>query len=100
MTAFTPRQLRTMADHVERLTKARIANEDLGVPTTPDTFALRFPDGTLGVCTWTRADLSPAASRRRDDGKPVHRYVLDLGPNQPASQNGDTADKPTPHTAR
>lgn len=76
--SLTPRQLRTIADRVEALTKARIDNQAMGVPTTPDRFECRFPSGHRGTVTWTHAELTSARARERNGGKPVYRYVVDL----------------------
>ena len=84
MTKYTARQLRTIADRLEGFTKARQANEAMGVPTTPDTFPARFPSGHLGVVAWQQAGLTSAAARER--GEAPYRYVVDLGPGQADSQ--------------
>lgn len=76
--SLTPRQLRTIADRVESLTKARIDNQAMGVPTTPDSFDCRFPSGHRGTVTWTEAPLSSARARERNGGQPVRRYVVEL----------------------
>lgn len=76
--SLTPRQLRTIADRVEALTKARVDNQAMGVPTTPDRFDCRFPSGHRGTVTWTEAPLTSARARERNGGSPVHRYVVEL----------------------
>lgn len=76
--SLTPRQLRTIADRVEALTKARHDNQAMGVPTTPDVFDCRFPSGHRGTVTWTEASLSSATARARNGGQPVYRYVVEL----------------------
>jgi len=86
--SLTPRQLRTIADRVEQLTKARHDNQAMGVPTTPDRFDCRFPSGHRGTVTWTEAPLTSARARERNGGKPVHRYVVELH-----------SITPDPHTA-
>lgn len=85
--ALTPRQLRTIADRVESLTKSRIDNQAMGVPTTPDTFECRFPSGHWGTVTWTEAPLSSARARERNGGRPVHRYVVEL--HKPTTDAGN-----------
>lgn len=85
---LTPRQLRTIADRVEQLTKARLDNAAMGVPTTPNRFECRFPSGHRGTVTWTEADLTSAAARMRNAGRPVARYVVEI--HQP-----DTSDTVT-----
>ena len=82
MTTYTARQLRTIADRLEGLTKARQSNETMGVPTTPDHFPARFPSGHQGGVVWEQAGLTSAAARER--GEAPWRYVVDLGPNDPA----------------
>ncbi|WP_404974877.1 hypothetical protein [[Kitasatospora] papulosa] len=49
----TPRELRIIADHVERLTKARVVNTQLGVPTTPDLMVVDFPNSFRATVHWT-----------------------------------------------
>jgi hypothetical protein len=80
--AYTPRQLRTIADRVEALTKARHNNQAMGVPTTPDRFDCRFPSGHRGTVAWTQAELTSERSRDRNGGRTVHRYTVEL--EQPA----------------
>lgn len=53
MSPLTPRELRILADHVERLTKARVVNAQLGVDTLPDTVEVDFPNGFTGTVHWT-----------------------------------------------
>ncbi|MEU9616909.1 hypothetical protein AB0D56_36115 [Streptomyces sp. NPDC048209] len=65
MTDCTPRELRIIADHVERLTKARVVNQQLGVATTPDTVTVDFPNGFTGVIRWTPAQRSPNPTKHR-----------------------------------
>lgn len=59
MVTLTPRELRIIADHVERLTKARVVNAQLGVDTLPDEVLVDFPNSYRGTVHWT--------SRRRGD---------------------------------
>ncbi|MDX3044092.1 hypothetical protein PV383_44070 [Streptomyces caniscabiei] len=75
---LTPRQLRTIADRVEQLTKARLNNAAMGVPTTPNRFECRFPSGHRGTVTWLDAPLTSVKARERNDGQPVWRYVVQL----------------------
>lgn len=94
--SLTPRQLRTIADRVEQLTKARLNNAAMGVPTTPDEFECRFPSGHRGTVRWEEAPLTSVKARERNEGKPVHRYVVELHP-VPADivldLNGENADE-------
>ena len=53
MADCTPRELRIIADHLERLTKARVVNQQLGVASTPDTVTVDFPNGFTGTVHWT-----------------------------------------------
>jgi hypothetical protein len=92
--SLTPRQLRTIADRVEALTKARIDNQAMGVPATPDVFDCRFPSGHRGTVTWTEAPLTSARARERNSGKPVHRYVVELHAPDP-DDPGETGDQVT-----
>lgn len=75
---LTPRQLRTIADRVEQLTTARLNNQAMGVPTTPNRFECRFPSGHRGTVTWAEAQLTSAAATARNNGRPVSRYVVEL----------------------
>lgn len=75
---LTPRQLRTIADRVEQLTKARLNNAAMGVPTTPDRFECRFPSGHRGTVQWAEAPLNSVKARERSAGQPVFRYVVKL----------------------
>jgi hypothetical protein len=83
MNPYTPRQLHTIADQLDKLTKVRREKEAAGDPTTPDSFPVRFPGGHVGVVHWAPADLTSKASRARNNGEPPWRYILDLGPNKP-----------------
>jgi len=49
----TPRELRIIADHVERLTKARVVNTQLGVDTLPDEVVVDFPNSFRATVHWT-----------------------------------------------
>lgn len=55
VTTCTPRELRIIADHVERLTKARVVNTQLGVDTLPDEVIVDFPNSFRGTVHWTPA---------------------------------------------
>jgi hypothetical protein len=82
VTAFTARELRLIADHLETLTKARTANQRMGVPTTPDVFTARFHTGLYAVLKWRPGISSPKPSTQRYiQGTARHRdsYQLDLG---------------------
>jgi hypothetical protein len=92
--ALTPRQLRIIADRVEQLTKARVNNAAMGVPTTPDTFGCRFPSGHRGTVQWAEAPLTSASARERNGGKRVFRYVVllhDLRADADAAGDTETA---------
>ena len=81
MTDCTPRELRIIADHVERLTKARVVNQQLGVPTTPDELAVNFPNGYTGIVRWTPGITSATPAEHRAVARNTrHRdaYLLDL----------------------
>jgi hypothetical protein len=91
MTPYTPRQLRTIADQLEKLTKARQANKLIGIPTTPDSFPVHFPSGHVAVAHWAPADLTSDAAKARHNGEAPWRYVLDLGPNKPHLGDFDPA---------
>ncbi|MFD6725886.1 hypothetical protein ACWHA6_37840 [Streptomyces anthocyanicus] len=82
MTAFTARELRIIADHLETLTKARTANEHLGVPTTPDVFTARFHTGLVAVLRWRPGIASADPGKQRYiQSTARHRdsYQIDLG---------------------
>lgn len=82
MTAFTARELRIISDHLEILTKARNANTDLGVPTTPDVFTARFHTGLYAVLRWRPAVHSTDPARKRfiqATARNRDSYQLDLG---------------------
>jgi len=55
---LTPRELRIIADHVERLTKARVVNAQLGVDTTPDLLVADFPNGFTATVIWMQGHRS------------------------------------------
>ncbi|MEU2149330.1 hypothetical protein ABZ741_34160 [Streptomyces globisporus] len=64
MAALTPREMRIIADHVERLTKARVVNQQTGVATTPDLMLVRFPNGYEGTLIWTPGSRGTNARER------------------------------------
>lgn len=65
LTSFTPRELRIVADHVERVTKARVVNTQLGVEATPDVLTVRFPNGIVGTLHWTPGRRGATAAQQR-----------------------------------
>lgn len=65
MAALTPREMRVISDHVERLTKARVVNQQLGVDTTPDLLLVRFPNGYEGTLIWTPGRRGESEAERR-----------------------------------
>lgn len=82
MTAFTARELRLIADHLETLTKARTANEHLGVPTTPDVFTARFHTGLVAVLRWRPGTASTDPGKQRyiqNTARHRDSYQIDLG---------------------
>ncbi|MEV5131036.1 hypothetical protein AB0K87_11085 [Streptomyces sp. NPDC053705] len=82
MTDCTPRELRIIADHVERLTKARVVNQQLGVPTTPDELTVNFPNGYTGTVRWAPRLTSTTPVERQAIARSArHRdaYLLDPG---------------------
>jgi len=50
---------------MDGLTKARTANQNMGIPTTPDVMTVRFPTGMLAVLRWTAGVVSDDPKRRR-----------------------------------
>jgi hypothetical protein len=85
---FTTRELRTVAAILDGLNKARGHNTRMGVPTTPDVFTARFPNGLVAVLRWAEGVRSPDPKRQRLIERCArHRdgYQLDLGiPADPA----------------
>lgn len=82
MTAFTARELRLISDHLETLTKARKANADLGIPTTPDIFTARFHTGLYAVLRWRPAISSDKPGKQayiQNTARNRDSYQLDLG---------------------
>lgn len=78
---LTPRELRIIADHVERLTKARVVNTQLGVATTPDLLAVDFPNSYTGTLIWTPGRKGQTGTERAAIARHArHRdsYTLDL----------------------
>jgi len=61
---LTTREIRVIADIIERLNKARAANTEFGIPTTPDVFTARFPSGFVAVLRWTEGVRSPDPKRQ------------------------------------
>jgi hypothetical protein len=81
MSPLTPRELRIIADHVERLTKARVVNTQLGIDTTPDTISIDFPNGYTGTAIWMPGVHSDDPKRRQRIAQHArHRdcYQLDV----------------------
>jgi hypothetical protein len=66
VTPLTPRELRVIADHVERLTKARVVNRQLDLETTPDLMSVDFPNGFTGTVVWTPGQRSTDTLRQRN----------------------------------
>lgn len=78
---FTTRELRTIAAILDGLNKARVTNARMGVPTTPDVFTARFPNGFVSVVRWTAGLHSTDPIRLRIlERNARHRdgYLLDL----------------------
>jgi hypothetical protein len=78
---LTPRELRVIADHVERLTKARVVNTQTGVATTPDLMSVDFPNGYTGTVIWMLGQTSDDPKRRQRIARHArHRdgYQLDV----------------------
>lgn len=101
MSSYTARELRNAAAIMDVLTKARAANERMGIPTTPDLMTARFPTGMLAVLRWTPGIVSDDPKRRRAleqatrhrDGyqidvttAPDLENIVDLKDPQPASR--------------
>jgi hypothetical protein len=81
MATLTTRELRVIAAIVDGLNNARTSNARLGVPTTPDVFPARFPNGFIAVLRWTEGVHSDDPKRQRFIERCArHRegYVLDL----------------------
>lgn len=77
----TPRELRIIADHVERLTKARVVNTQLGVDTLPDEVVVDFPNSYTGTLIWTTGRKGATGSERAAIARHArHRdcYQLDM----------------------
>lgn len=101
MTAFTPRQLRVIADQVERLTKARRVNEQSGVAATPDVMALELPGSVLGILRWTQITMPEHISQRRlrlYGSSEAWRYELHLSIQSPTRASTGPVSEPTPPT--
>lgn len=88
MGTLTTRELRTIAAILDGLNKARTTNARMGVPTTPDEFTARFPNGFTAVLRWTPGIQSPDPKRQRTLERCArHRdgYQLDVAaPADPA----------------
>ena len=100
MSTYTARELRNIAAIVDVVTKARSANDRMGIPTTPDVFTARFPNGMLAVLRWVPGINSPDPKRRRAlEQATRHRdgYQLDLGA-QPDPENIIELRDPQPAT--
>jgi hypothetical protein len=65
VSSYTARELRNAAAIMDVLTKARTANQRMGIPTTPDLFTARFPTGMLAVLRWVPGVSSDDPKRRR-----------------------------------
>lgn len=81
MSPLTPRELRIIADHVERLTKARVVNAQLSISTTPDLMTVDFPNGYTGTLVWMLGQTSDGPRRRQRIARHArHRdcYQLDV----------------------
>lgn len=81
MATLTTREMRTIAAILDGLNKARVTNTRMGIPTTPDEFTARFPNGFTAVLRWTPGVQSPDATRQRTLERCArHRdgYQLDL----------------------
>ncbi|MFE3381912.1 hypothetical protein [Streptomyces anulatus] len=101
MTALTPREMRIIADHVERLTKARIVNQQTGVATTPDLLLVRFPNGYEGTLIWTPGSRGTNARERAALTRHTrHRdgYHLDMATIRVAGPKA-AEPAPGPHAA-
>lgn len=78
---LTPRELRIIADHVERYTKARVMNAKIGIDTTPDLVVVDFPNRFTGTLIWTPGRQgNNSAERTALEKHARHRdsYTLDL----------------------
>ncbi|MFB7226071.1 hypothetical protein [Streptomyces sp. NPDC056227] len=81
MSPLTPRELRIIADHVERLTKARVVNAQSGVDTTPDVLVVDFPNRFTGTVHWTPGRKGDTGAERTAIARHArHRdsYQLDV----------------------
>jgi hypothetical protein len=65
MSSYTARELRNAAAIMDILTKARTANQRMGIPTTPDVMTVRFPTGMVAVLRWVPGVASDDPKRRR-----------------------------------
>jgi hypothetical protein len=100
---LTPRELRIIADHVERLTKARVVNTQLGIDTTPDVLVADFPNGFTATVTWMQGQHSDDPRRRQRIARHArHRdcYQLDaatLTPTVTARPVAQVSGTPAAH---
>lgn len=81
MATLTTREMRTIAAILDGLNKARVTNARMGVPTTPDEFTARFPNGFTAVLRWTPGLHSTDPTRQRTlERRARHRdgYQIDL----------------------
>jgi hypothetical protein len=103
--SLTTRELRVIAAILDGLTKARTTNARMGIPTTPDTFTARFPNGFECVVRWVAGLHSEDPKRQRVlERNARHRdgYLLDLG-TTPDTENAIALKDPQgakrgPHT--
>jgi hypothetical protein len=101
MATFTTRELRVVAAILDVLTKARVTNERMGIPTTADVFTAQFPTGHIAVVRWTtgvqsddpkRQRALERATRHRDsyqldlDAQPSPDHVIALRDPQPVTR--------------
>ncbi|MCX4886057.1 hypothetical protein [Streptomyces sp. NBC_00847] len=100
MSSYTARELRNAAAIMDVLTKARTANEGMGVPTTPDVMTVRFPTSMIAVLRWVPGVVSDDPKRRRVlEQAARHRasYQVDVGA-QPDLENIVALKDPQPAT--
>ncbi len=87
---LTTRDLRVIADVIERLTRARKANDRVGVSHTPDVMNVRFPTGHVAVVRWFAAVHS-------DD--PAQQRIIELGVRHRSGYQLDLATRADPTKA-
>lgn len=96
--SLTTRELRVVAAIVDGLNKARATNTRMGIPTTPDVFTARFPNGFEVVVRWTAGLQSSDPARQRVlERNARHRdgYLLDLA-TEPDLENVVPLKDPQP----